>query len=172
MAVVLVAALAGCSADAEPKPLPPLPTVSPTPEVSQVPPEATAATAQGAAAFTRHFFGVVVNHAYAELDAAPIRSWSGEECQSCENIAMDIERLRAAELRVPGDRFKVAFAEAAPPEPDGSFIVDMRFSSDPYVETSPDGDAVREEPAQVDVDAQVKLVQRDGRWFVTAIRTV
>jgi hypothetical protein len=171
-AVALVAALAGCSAEADPTPLPSLPSVSPTPVAPQVPPEATPATAQGAAAFTRYFFGTLVNQAYLELDAGPVRLWAGAECRSCENIASDIERLRGADLRVPGDRFKVAFAEAAPPEPDGSIVVDMRFSSDPYIETASDGSQVREEPAQVDVDAQVMLKQRSGRWLVTAIRTL
>jgi hypothetical protein len=171
-ALVLVLALAGCSADADPKPLPPLPSVSPTSVVPQVPPEATPDTPQGAAAFTRYFFGTLVNVAYRDLDAASVRAWAGDECQSCENIAADIERLRAADLRVPGDRFKIAFAEAAPPEPDGSIVVDMRFSSDPYVETAADGSEMREEPAQIDVDAQVKLLQRQGRWIVTAIRTL
>jgi hypothetical protein len=170
--VLVAAALAGCNAEADPTPLPPLPSVSPTPETLQVPPEATPATAQGAAAFARYFFGTLVNQAYVELDAAAVRAWAGDQCKSCENIAADVERLRAANLRVLGERFKIAYAEAAPPEPDGSIVVDMRFSSDPYIETAADGSQVREEPAQVDVDAQVKLEQRSGRWLVTAIRTL
>ena len=172
-ALCLLGALAGCSEEAAaPPPLPTAPTSSPTPVALPVPPEATPETPQGAAAFARYYFGEVVNAAYDRLDPTPVQSLSAADCNSCANIVKDIERLRDADLRVAGDRFKVAFAEAAPAEADGSIIVDFRFSSDPYVEKDASGKQVREEPAQKDQDAQVKLMRRGGGWIVAGIRTV
>ena len=71
-----------------------------------------------------------------------------------------------------GKRFDISFAEATQPDPDGSVIVDFRFSSDPYVEVDETGKAIRTEPAQVDQDAQAKLAWRGTGWVVTAIRTL
>ena len=165
--------LGACSSDGEPRPLPPLPSPSPTQAAAlPVPPEATPETPQGAAAFARYYFGDLVNQAYEDLDPRPVEAASTSACGSCEAVVSDIERLREAGLRVAGDRFKIVFAEAAPADVDGSIIVDFRFSSDPYVETDGAGKVVREEPAQIDQDAQAKLVRRDGGWVVDAIRTV
>jgi hypothetical protein len=166
-------ALTGCSSDADPRPLPPLPPPSATQAAAlPVPPEAMPATPQGAAAFARYYFGALVNQAYESLDPASVQAHSTSACGSCDAIVTDVERLRDARLRVPGQRFKIGFAEAAPAEADGSIIVDFRFSSDPYVETDAGGEVVREEPAQVDVDGQAKLIRRDGGWAMEAIRTV
>lgn len=165
--------LAGCSGDEEqPRTLPPAPSASPSPVVLPVPPEATPETAQGAAAFARYFFDVVVNSAYGTVDPRQIEVLSTTACNSCDNIVADIERLRDAGLRVYGKRFKLVFAEASPAESDGSIVVDFRFSSDPYLERDASGATVREEPAQIDQDAQVKLVRRNRAWAVEAIRTV
>lgn len=169
--VALSLGVAGCSTEAGPQPLPPVPSVSPAPSEMPIPPEAMAETPQGASAFARYFFDIV-NQAYASGDASTVTALSASECESCKNIAADVRRLGAAKLMVDGSRFKVAFAEAAPAEADGSIIVDFRFSSDPYVERAKDGSAVREEPAQVDVDAQVKLRRRGSAWEVYAIRTL
>lgn len=125
-----------------------------------------------ASAFVRHFFSKVVNSGYAAVDASQVRSLSAPECGSCANIVSDIERLKAASTRVPGQRFKVAFAEAAQPEPDGSVIVDFRFSSDPYVEISSSGAVVQQQPAQINQDAQAKVRRSGSSWVVTAVRTV
>ena len=169
----MVSALAACSEEAAaPPPLPSAETTSPTPFALPVPPEATPETPQGAAAFARYYFGDVVNAAYDRLDPEPVAALSASECNSCANILKDVVRLREAGLRVAGDRFKILFAEASPPDPDGSIIVDFRFSSDPYVEKDASGKQVREEPAQKDQDAQAKLIRRGDGWVVTAIRTV
>lgn len=172
-ALVISTVLVACSNDPAPSPLPVLPTASPTPTALSVPPEALAETPHGAAAFTRYYFAQVVNEAYTALEPSMVRELSAAECGSCANIVSDIERLREAGLRVEGLRFKIAFAEAPPADPDGSIIVDFRFSSDPYVEQDENGATLRQEPAQTNQDAQVKLVPRpSGGWIVEAIRTV
>ena len=165
--------LVGCSADADdPEPLPPVESASPSPVALPVPSEAAAETPQGAAAFAEYFFEVVVNEAYASRDSSRVVELSAASCNSCQNIIDDVERLAASELTIDGRRFKIAFAEAPPANPDGSIFVDFRFSSDPYVERNEAGDLVRQEPAQIDQDAQVKLVRRGSTWVVDAIRTV
>ncbi|TAL21867.1 MAG: hypothetical protein EPN99_06845 [Frankiales bacterium] len=168
----VLAALVGCSDDPEPLTLPPITSASPSPLVVPLPSEAAAETPEGAAAFARYFFGEVVDGAYVDLNAEPVVALSTEQCDSCKNIVDDIERLRDAGLIVAGERFKIAFAEAPPVNADGSVIVDFRFTSDPYVERNAEGEVVRQEDAQVDQDAQVKLVRREGGWAVDAIRTV
>jgi len=113
-----------------------------------------------------------VNEAYATGNTAGIDALSDPACGSCANIVADVDRLAAADHKVGGERFKLHFIEAAPPEPDGSVIVDFRFSSDKYVEVDASGNVLRTEPPQLDQDAQVKLLRRGSAWTVVAIRTV
>jgi hypothetical protein len=171
LGLVLLAALAGCSADAEPKPLPPLPSVSPAPVVPQLPPEATPADAFGARAFTRHFFDTV-NDAYASLDPSRVEALSASQCNSCKSIMSDIERLKADGLQVAGSRFKLDFAEATPPEPDGSIFVDFGFDADAYVEKDASGRTAETYPARQDQEGQARLVRTEGGWRMSALRLV
>lgn len=172
-ALVLAGALSGCSEDTQAKPLPPLPSATPTVAAApSPPPEAMAETAQGASAFTKYYFGVLINAAYASKDTAQVAALSAPECGSCANVVEDIERLERAGLSVDGQRFKLAFAEAPPADSDGTIVVDFRYTSDPYVETDGAGKVVRRLPAQVEQDAQVKLGRSANAWVVLAIRTL
>lgn len=192
-AALLVAVVSGCSSsDAAPAEVEPLasgtvsatstpqadtsahraPTTDQVGSSAGVPHAALADTPQGARAFTQYYFAAVVNDAYATGDPSQVAALSDSACGSCANIVADVERLVDAGHRVSGDRFKLKFAEAAPPEPDGSVIVDFRFSSDEYVEVNAVGDVIRSEPPQIDQDAQVKLSRRGSAWTVVAIRTV
>ena len=187
--VLLLAAVSGCSAEeAAPAEVGPLASatardqVAPAssiaserpavPKAEKVPTAAQEDSPQGASAFVQHYFGAVVNEAYATGDPSAVAALSDASCGSCANIVADVERLEGAGLRVGGSRFRVRFAEASPPESDGSVIVDFRFSSDEYVEVDASGVKVRTEPAQVNQDAQAKLLWRGSGWIVTAIRTV
>jgi hypothetical protein len=170
-ALVLVGALAGCSADAEPKPLPPLPSVSPTPVVPPVPPEATPETAQGASAFMRYFLEVV-NRAYVARDASQVWALATENCDSCESAARDIDRLREADHVVPGTRYRLTFVATAAPDKPGEYLVDFEFDADPYVETDGAGEVVQEFPAQGGQVGQALLVRGTDGWRVDAIRLV
>ena len=172
--LVLAAAVAGCGGDEEaPRTLPTLPSASPSAAAVPSPPaEALAETPQGASAFARYYFADLVNAAYKTQDTSAVEALSHADCGSCANVVKDVQRLKAAGTKVAGQRFKISFAEAAPAAPDGTIVVDFRFSSDPYKEVGGDGEVVREEPAQVDQDAQVKLRRQAGSWVVVAIRTV
>ena len=168
--------LAGCSGDPGSTVLPPLPSTVPAvsvdPSVVPLPPEAVPETAQGASAFAKYYFAEVVNAAYLSLDADLVVELSAPDCNACQNIIGDIGRLRAAGRTVPGVRFKVQFAEAPAADADGSFVVDLRFSSDPYLETESSGEVVRRQAAQVNQDAQVRITRGAKGWSVRGIRTV
>lgn len=186
--VLLLVAISGCSSDeAAPAEVAPLASesgagsvASPSPAatsgveaIPSPPAEAAAGTPQGASAFAEYFFNVVVNDAYHARDPSKVTAFSDAACGSCQNIVADIQALREAGLRVSGKRFKVQFAAAAAPDTDGGgVVVDFRFSSDEYVATNSSGESVRSEPAQIDQDAQVKLLRRSSSWVVVAIRTV
>ncbi len=137
-----------------------------------VPTAARGDSPRGAKEFASYYFTSVVNDAYASGDPAQVIALSDSSCGSCANIVADIERLNNAGLRVEGHRFKLRFAEAAPPDTDGSVIVDFRFSSDAYVEVNTAGETRLTEPPQVDQDAQVKLLWRHSSWIVLGIRAV
>ena len=178
MFLAAVLALAGCSgSDEGPKTLPPLRSTSPTPSPSpnaspSIPAEATARDASGAAAFTRYYFATLANDAYRHRDADSIKAASDEGCKSCSAIASDVARLVSANTTVDGTRFKVLASEAAPPVADGTYIVDFRYASDPYIETDSLGKIVREEPAQLDQDGQMRVTWRGDRWVAVGIRLV
>ena len=168
--------LVGCTSDDGKKPtvLPSLapPAASPSAvPVPSVPPEASAETAQGAAAFARFYFQDVVNGAYVSGVTNPVAALSDDACNSCKNIIGDVERLAAAGRKVEGRRFNVQFAEAAPPGPDGKFIVDVRYTADRYLEVDTQGSVVRDVAAQVK-DAQVLLIRDTGGWLIGGIQTV
>lgn len=162
--------LVGCSADADdPEPLPPVESASPSAVALPLPSEAAAEDAFGASAFVRYFFAQV-NSSYSSLDAAPVRALSASDCNSCKNIIDDIERLESSGLSVAGNRFTLDYAEAPPPDGDGSVIVDFRFDSDPYVERSRDGQVSRNNPAKKDQMGQAKLIRRQGEWLMQGLR--
>jgi hypothetical protein len=187
---LLVAVASGCSASDEvPAEVRPLasgslessPQVVPSTQASPssspssaqaVPQAAQEQSPQGARAFTEYYFAAVVNDAYVTGNTARIDALSDPACGSCANIVADVKRLTDAGSKVSGKRFNLQFIEAAPPDPDGSVVVDFRFSSDKYVEVDAAGSTLRTEPPQVDQDAQAKLIRRGSSWIVVAIRTV
>jgi hypothetical protein len=170
-AVALVAALAGCSAEADPTPLPPLPSVSPTPVVPQLPPEATPETAQGASAFVRYFFQVV-NSAYRDLDPSMVHALSDPECNSCASIVEDINRLREAGLTVAGDRYRLDFVATPGLQPGEPVIVDLRFDGDAYVEVGRDGARGSSYPPTIDQEGQARLTRSGIEWRLLGLRLV
>lgn len=188
-ALVLGLLAAGCSTDeTEPSTLPPVPLPStsyrdgsstrPTaagPSDSAgttkltVPTQTAGVTPAAASAFTKHFFGVI-NDAYLQRSAQPVRELSSQECGSCAAVIADISRLSAANSRVAGRRYILSAAEAAPPLPNGRVVVDFRFTADAYVERDPQGRMVQRFPAEDARDGQVMLEPIAGSWRVTAIR--
>ena len=165
--------LSGCTSDeGDPTVLSPAPSASSTAAPLQVPPEATADTPQGAAAFARFFFADVVNRAYETMDTRTITALSASQCNSCKNIVSDIERVREAGHEVAGQRFVIEFAEAAPAGSDGDVVVDFRFSADRYREMDNSGQVIRDVAPRVKQDAQVKLIRSGDGWLVSGIQMV
>jgi hypothetical protein len=167
-AVALAAALVGCSAEADPTPLPPLPSVSPTPETLQVPPEATPATAQGAAAFARHYFELV-NKALETGDATAVRGASAPGCGGCRNLIAAIEEPLPAGERVEGGLFELIFAES-PPVEDGDVIVEIRYSTTEVRVFGPQGELKETIPATAATNGQLRLMRKSDGWVVQGFR--
>jgi hypothetical protein len=170
-AVALVAAaLVGCSAEADPTPLPPLPSVSPTQVAPQVPPEATPATAQGAAAFAGHYLDVLTL-AFQRADATELRALSDAGCGGCNNFIGAVEGSAAAREITDGGAFKVVFAEA-PPVEKGEVIVELRYERAAARILTADGSVRVELPADPPLNAQMRLLRRGDGWVVLGFRAV
>ncbi len=159
-----------CSADAEPKALPPVPSISPTSVVLPLPSEAAQATPQGAAAFTRFYFGVL-NRAFAAGDAAQVRELSDPGCDACNNLIRAIEEEPDPGERVEGGDYQIVFAES-PPTNAGDVVVEVRYALTEVRVVNPQGDVVRTEPAEPGIDAQVRLLRRGDSWIVRGFRNV
>jgi hypothetical protein len=101
--------LAGCTSNAEPRPLPE-PTasaaVSASPSPAATPPTLPAAaegtSPRAAKAFARHYFDVV-NYAARTGDTKDLRSLAAPGCVSCEAIASNIERIYNAGGHIESD---------------------------------------------------------------------
>jgi hypothetical protein len=169
-AVVCVAALAGCSSDAEPEPLPPVASASPSPAAAlPVPPEATPETAPGAAAFARYYLELL-NVAFRTSDATAVKAVSTQECEGCQNLIAAIERGDEPGETVTGGDYSVVFAEA-PPVENGDVIVELRYDVS-EVQVRQDGGDVSTLPAKTAIDAQMRLLRRGDIWMVQGFRNL
>jgi hypothetical protein len=168
---LLTGALAGCSSDPEPRTLPPVPSASPTAAAPlPVPPEATPATPQGAAAFARYYLGLM-NQAFSTRDSSLVRRVSDPGCGGCNNLIGAIDESPEEGERVEGGKYVVAFAEA-PPVEEGDVIVEVRYSLTEVRVLAPDGSLIRRTPPVENVDAQMRLLRRGNAWIVAGFRNV
>jgi hypothetical protein len=165
-----VVALAGCSSDPEPRPLPPIETSSPSPVALPLPSEAAAETPEGAAAFARYFFAVL-NRGFAAGDASQVRQLSHPGCGGCDNLIGAIEEEVAPGERIEGGEFSVLFAEA-PPVEQGDVIVDLRYALSELRVLDDDGRVLRSTPAEPGIDAQLRLLRGERGWVVRGFRNV
>lgn len=171
VAVFLSGSLLGCSSDPEPRTLPPAPSPSPTAAaVLPVPPEATPETPQGAAAFTRYYLELL-NQAFAAGDASRVRELSDPECDACNNLIKAIEQEEEPGQRIEGGDYRVLFAES-PPVENGDVIVDLRYALTEARVLRLDGTIVRTTPPNPGINAQLRLLRRDGSWIVRGFRNV
>ncbi len=162
--------LAGCSADAEPKALPPVQSISPTAVVLALPPEATPASAQGAASFTRFYFELL-NQAFSTGDATQVRDFSDPACDACNNLIGAIEEEPKPGERIEGGDYRILFAES-PPAEGGDVVVELRYALAGARVLGPDGMVIRSTPPNPGIDAQLRLVRRGSTWVVRGFRNV
>lgn len=167
-ALCVVAALAGCTEEAAPAPLPSVPTASPTPAALPVPPEATPESAEGAAAFARYYMAVLTK-AFQDADATQLRTLSDGACGGCNNFIGAVEGSAEANERTEGGEFNVVFAES-PPVEDGDVIVELRYSRAAARIVTGDGTVRVELPPDPPLDAQMRLVRKDAGWVVMGLR--
>lgn len=159
--------LVGCSSDAEPDSLPPVPSAQSSPVVLPLPTEAAAETPQGAAAFARYYMEVLAN-ALASGDSAQLRGLSDPGCGGCTNF------IGAVEARMPGERIEdaqivVEFAEA-PPLQERETIVSLRYTRLAGVLLGASGDVVASIAPEAAIDAEMRLQRVGVRWLVLGFR--
>jgi hypothetical protein len=147
-----------------------LPTIaSPTPQALPTPPtEALAETPQGAAAFTRYYIGLI-SEGFRAGDATAVRAFSDPGCGGCNNFIGAIEDEVPDGERVEGGDLSVAFAES-PPIQGGDVVVTLRYAIDEIRVLNAGGDVLRVTPAEPAIDAEMRLVRRDGGWVVMGFR--
>jgi hypothetical protein len=170
-AVALVAAaLVGCSAEADPTPLPPAPLLSPTPQALPVPSEALATTPEAASVFARYYLDLV-NQAFEIGDATAVRAVSHSECDACNNLIAAIERPDSPGQTSEGGDYEVLFA-ATPGGQGEDVIVDVRYALAEGIVRDGSGAVIKRVPANPGVDAQMRLVRGETGWMVRGFRNV
>ena len=167
--------LVGCTSDDGKKPtvLPSLapPAASPSSvPVPSVPPEASAETAQGAAAFARHYMDVL-NQAYAAADPTLVQSVSSQECGGCQDLIGVVQALRRDGSRSAGGEYDVKSA-LAPAVVAGDVIVDIVYERPPGQIVGADGAVVERAGSVGPTSAQMRLLWRNGAWVVQGYRVV
>ncbi|MDP3713993.1 MAG: DUF6318 family protein [Mycobacteriales bacterium] len=162
--------LAGCSSDpVPPATLPPLtssPTPSPTP--APTPTGINAPDAFGASAFTKHWFGLLTA-ALQTNDATALIQSSDTGCDTCQNFIRVIAKAKAEAKTTPDLRYKVLFAESAPPE-DGKALVEVGWDVSAFKEYDSRGAVIRSEPAVTAEIGQVLLGRTGEGWVVLGFR--
>lgn len=136
-----------------------------------MPSEAAAETPEGAAAFARYYFDVVVNASFVEGDSALLRSLSHAKCDGCNNLIEAVDEEVAPGERIEGGIFDVIFAEAPPVEA-GDVIVDLRYAVSELRVLNADGKILRRTPADNAIDAQLRLLRQGPGWIVRGFRNV
>lgn len=164
--LALSAVVAGCSADAPPKVLPPVASPSanssmPTDEPS---PRVTPRTPESASQFARLYMSVL-EQALATGDETKLAALSLNECTGCGNFIGAVRQLRQREQRVRGGQIHVLFAEA-PAFDNGPVVVDMRYTRGKGQLVSKDGDTLEAIAAERALDAQVRLAAKGESWVV------
>jgi hypothetical protein len=169
-AVALAAALVGCSAEADPTPLPPLPNVSPTQVAPQLPPEANEETAEGAAAFAGYYLRIV-GLAFQEADATRLQELSASGCEGCDALIAAVQTLQQeGQKRLGGDY--LVRGVAAPPVEGGDVVVEISYERVAGQVVDEGGRVVASAGPVPPTNAQMRMLWRDGGWQVQGYRVV
>jgi hypothetical protein len=122
---------AGCQSNPEPPPLDtastsPSPSPSPSPTDSPPPlPDAAKGTSEASAkTFVRHYFASL-NHAMNSGDTRYFRTLGTNDCQSCDAIAGNIEKVYAAGGYISSDGWEVQSIANVPSQPARRPILDL-----------------------------------------------
>lgn len=109
--VLLALAVGGCTSDAEPSPMPtpspsPVEPETPSPTPPTMPAEAEGTSPAAAKAFVRHYFDQI-NYAALSGDTETLRELSTDECQSCDAIAANVERIYNAGGHISEEHWQI-----------------------------------------------------------------
>lgn len=176
--VVLVLAAGGCSAGATQEPSPttsrsvvteqPTATASETvPAPPEMPAEAKEMTAEGAAAFAKHYFEVA-DYAYATGDVEPLRRLVADDCSACLALIAEIEDVYRDGGRFQGVDAVITSAVAPPPDEQGT-IVSIVMSESASAVVQADGSIESETAATQDVGISVFTLRTPQGWRIFEI---
>ncbi len=189
--MALAASAAGCSAgETEPSTLPPVesgsaagpsPTVSARastatgePKAAQPPlspsATATAATPAGASAFARYYVESI-GQAFATADSTGLRAATLPGCEGCEAIIGAVDSLRPLGQRRIGGEYAIVDV-AAPAFENGDVVLLLTYTRTAGQIVNGEGVVVDSAPAVPLTTAQMRLLHRQGRWFVQGYRVV
>ena len=173
--VAVVVVLAGCGQDEPPSALPSVTPVASTPTGTPsaapvvVPPEARAATPEGASAFARFFFDTL-NEAYRTRDATALQAISHPDCKSCAVFVAQVKELRAKDQTLENGDYDVVDA-ATSEVVEREAIVDMLLSRPVSRLRDRRGAVVEAEGEPLDMRTAQMLVSHDnGRWAARGLR--
>jgi len=136
----------------------------------EMPAEAREQTAEGAAVFAEHYFGVV-EYAYASGDTAAIEALSEPECTSCINHISAIEDRSAAGERFAGVDLEILSAVPAPPDERG-VVVAMTVREAPSQVLASDGEVVEEREGTGVTALNVYVSRAANEWRVFGVGAV
>lgn len=178
IAVVLSLAVGACSSgvadESSAATSRPVATAQPTatagetvPAPPEMPAEAKEMTAEGAAAFAKHYFEVA-DYAYATGDVAPLKALVVEECSACLAAITDIEDVYSKGGRFQGVDATITSAAAPPPDDQGT-IVSVVMSESASSVVRADGSIESETSATRDIGANVFTLRTPQGWKVFEI---
>lgn len=137
---------------------------------ASIPPEAMAATTQGAEAFGR-FWVRVVSMAYRNLDATAISALSVPDCSACQRYVNSIKNFQSKNAKVNGDYDATPLEAVAPALEPGAASVNVTVivNYKQFTVTDPAGNVLLREPAKERAAQNLVLVRRDGTWQVSDV---
>ena len=118
---------------------------SPSPTPPTLPAEAVGTSPAAAKAFVRHYFDQI-NYAALTGDTSTLRKLSTEDCESCDAIASNVERIYNGGGQMETDGWRLTVVSAVPSRPSLRPAFDLGVRQSPEVVHESDGAAPKKYP--------------------------
>jgi hypothetical protein len=167
--VVLCLAVAGCSSNPKPSPLPradasPIRSVAPSPAAPVLPAAARGSGGRSAKAFVRYYVRIV-NHAAATGDTASLAEVSDGSCDSCDRVSGRIDRVYGAGGRISSSGWVIKSLDLVPRQPVRRPVIDLYLILPAQSVVLRAGSAPKRFPGGK-VFTTIRLHREGGRWVV------